>query len=124
MITKAGIVLAQDSEFSIDFGVVGKDVIIEDHRKDRSFKSALMQTTEWELWADHARRNHLYDSDESEELGMMSVEHARAFLDFVRTNTGRVMGMIDPREEKTDCGCVVHIVPNTSCDVHNRRDKA
>jgi hypothetical protein len=55
---------------------------------------------------------------------MINVEHARAFLDFVRTNTGRVMVMIDPREEKTDCGCVVHINPNTSCDVHNRRDKA
>lgn len=56
-----------------------------------SFWASFIQTPEWDSWRkENARRLFekeemtVYDVDESAECGWMSVEHARAFLKFVR----------------------------------------
>ena len=45
---------------------------------------AIGKTPEWQAWAEHARKNHLYDIAEVEECGWMSEEHARDFLAFTK----------------------------------------
>lgn len=50
---------------------------------DSVWKS-VMTSPEWKVWREHALKEMLYDIYECEELGIMSADHFRSFMDFCK----------------------------------------
>lgn len=50
-----------------------------------SFWKTIVQSKEWGKWYKHASKNHLFDVDESQECGWMSLNHWNSFLEFIKT---------------------------------------
>ena len=49
-----------------------------------SIHKTLVESPEWRKWYKYASENHLYDVDETMELGIMSEGHWKDFLKFVK----------------------------------------
>jgi len=50
-----------------------------------SIYHALINSPEWKAWYKYASKNNLFDVDETQECDMMSREHFKAFIEFVKS---------------------------------------